>query len=246
MASPQPAPAAGMHHQDFIGVYEDAVPPRVCAEMVRAFLASGKASRGKTGSGINTRLKDSWDICISDHPEWAQAVNVLNSAVMNGLVHYARAYPHLALAPVMLSRPSGPKAGEPLTAEDVRAMDDRALQALLAQVYRPGTINIQRYLDGVGGYPYWHSEIYPQTGGDDVLHRVLLWTLYLNDGFEEGETEFLYQGYKATPRTGMLLLAPGGFTHTHRGNKAFGSDKFIATSWILFQRAEKLYARPGG
>ena len=27
----------------------------------------------------------------------------------------------------------------------------------------------------------------------ETLHRVLLWTIYLNDGFDEGETEFLYQ-----------------------------------------------------
>ena len=41
-----------------------------------------------------------------------------------------------------------------------------------------------------------------------------------------------------------LLLAPAGFTHTHRGNRPTGGDKYIATSWILFQPAEKLYAVP--
>ena len=43
---------------------------------------------------------------------------------------------------------------------------------------------------------------------------------------------------------GDLLIAPTAFTHTHRGNRPGGGDKFIATSWILFQRAEQLFAPP--
>ncbi len=38
-----------------------------------------------------------------------------------------------------------------------------------------------------------------------------------------------------------LGIAPAGFTHTHRGNMPVGGDKYIATSWILFTRAERLY-----
>ena len=74
-----------------------------------------------------------------------------------------------------------------------------------------------------------------------TLHRHLLWTLYLNEDFREGETEFLFQARKVAPRTGSLLIAPAAFTHTHRGNRPAGGDKFIATSWVLFQRAEALY-----
>ena len=78
-------------------------------------------------------------------------------------------------------------------------------------------------------------------GSAETLHRHLLWTIYLNDGFDAGETEFLFQHRKIAPRTGDLLIAPTAFTHTHRGNTPQNGDKFIATSWILFQRAETLY-----
>ncbi|MEO6102811.1 MAG: 2OG-Fe(II) oxygenase, partial [Pseudoxanthomonas sp.] len=94
---------------------------------------------------------------------------------------------------------------------------------------------------GEGGYPYWHCELYPRDARAETLHRHLLWTLYLNDDFAEGETEFLFQQRKVKPRTGSLLVAPTAFTHTHRGNRPQGGDKFIATSWILFQSADKLY-----
>ena len=53
---------------------------------------------------------------------------------------------------------------------------------------------------GEGGYPYWHCELYPRDPGAETLHRHLLWTLYLNDGFRDGETEFLYQQRRIAPR----------------------------------------------
>ena len=70
-----------------------------------------------------------------------------------------------------------------------------------------------------------------------------MWTLYLNDDFEAGETEFLFQRRKIVPRAGRLLIAPTAFTHTHRGNRPERGDKMIATSWVLFQRAEQLFPR---
>ena len=48
---------------------------------------------------------------------------------------------------------------------------------------------------------------------------------------------------KIAPRTGDLLIAPAFFTHTHRGNRPEGRDKYIATSWILFQAAEALFGK---
>jgi len=33
-------------------------------------------------------------------------------------------------------------------------------------------------------------------------------------------------------------------THTHRGHRPVGGNKYIATSWILYQRAEMLFAQP--
>jgi len=38
-----------------------------------------------------------------------------------------------------------------------------------------------------------------------------------------------------------VLIAPTAFTHTHRGNRPTGGDKYIATSWIFFNRAEQIY-----
>jgi hypothetical protein len=232
---------------DFIESYEDALSERDCRALIQQFETSGKAVRGMTGGGVNTRLKDSWDICISDYPEWNNAANILNTAMMRGLMAYVRKYPYTAIAPLLLQMPD-PTTGDvvSLDAEAIQTLSDARLQQLMVKVFRPGTINIQKYIADQGGYPYWHCEVYPKAGDSngETLHRVLLWSVYLNDAFAGGETEFLHQQRKIIPLTGSLLIAPTGFTHTHRGNKPNGGDKYIATSWILFQRPEVLFAAP--
>jgi hypothetical protein len=234
-----------MENPDFIEVYDDAIDAAACADLIARFEASGKLSRGATGSGVNTALKDSWDICISQHEEWRDAEGALNRAMLRGLMSYVRRHAFLAIAPMQLSRKDAATGHlVPLDADAVTTMADADLQALVMKVFRPGKINIQRYFADQGGYPYWHSELYPKQGDDETLHRVLLWTIYLNDAFEDGETEFHYQRRRIVPRTGSLLIAPAGFTHTHRGNRPTGGNKYIATSWVLFERAERLYATP--
>ena len=228
---------------DFIEVYDNALDAASCRALMDRFEQSGQAQRGATGGGVDVALKDSWDIQLDSTPGWADARQQLNDAAVRGLRQYLRRYAHVALAPLQLKMKDA-ASGElrPLDADGVAALSDELLDGLIAKVFRPGTINLQKYVAGQGGYPYWHCEQYPRRDNGEALHRAVLWTIYLNDGFDAGETEFLYQQRKIAPRTGSLLIAPTGFTHTHRGNRPDGGDKYIATSWILYQRAEQLYA----
>ncbi|WP_298577787.1 2OG-Fe(II) oxygenase [uncultured Luteimonas sp.] len=230
-----------MHPPDFIEVYPGALATEACAAIVARLRASDALQPGQVGGGVHPELKHSRDLSISDRPDWADVAQALNVAVYGGLLAYLRRYPQALVAPLMLQQPDGNGGLRRLSAEDLAALDDRALGQLARTCLRPGPVNLQWYRAGEGGYPYWHCELYPRVGDGDTLHRHLLWTLYLNDGFEGGETEFLFQQRRIEPRTGHLLIAPTAFTHTHRGNRPQGRDKFIATSWILFQRAEALY-----
>ena len=232
---------------DFVEVYDDALPAAVCRSLIERFEASGLARRGETGSGVDATVKNSWDIPLHAHPGWADAQQTLNDAVLTGFRRYLRRYAHVALAPMRLQVPD-PITGETITlgAERLAALDDPTLNSLILMLFRPGTINLQKYIADQGAYPYWHCELYPhpQFDNGESLHRVVLWTIYLNDDFDQGETEFLYQRRKIVPKTGSLLIAPTAFTHTHRGNMPRRGDKYIATSWILFQRAETMYGPP--
>ena len=226
---------------DFVEVYENALPADACAELVRAFEASGAAVPGRVGGGVLPDLKDSRDIHISGRPEWRDAENALNHAVFAGLLKYLRTYRFALIAPLMLQTKAPDGTLRRIAADDFDAMSDDTLAGLVRAVLRPGAINLQRYTGGQGGYPYWHCELYPTDASAETLHRHVLWTIYLNDGFAAGETEFLYQQRRIVPKAGTLLIAPTAFTHTHRGNRPEGGDKVIATSWILFRRAEQMF-----
>ena len=229
---------------DFIEVVPGALDPAVCAAIVERMRGSDALQPGEVGSGVYPELKKSRDISLAGRADWADVEQALNVAVYSGLLAYIRRYPQALIAPLMLQQPGVDGALRRLQAEDLAAMDDKGLGQLAMACLRPGSINLQWYAAGEGGYPYWHCELYPRDRQAETLHRHLLWTIYLNDGFDAGETEFMFQQRKVAPRTGDLLIAPTAFTHTHRGNRPEGGDKFIATSWILFHRAEALF--PGG
>jgi 2OG-Fe(II) oxygenase superfamily len=231
-----------MSTSDFIEVYPNALSSESCALLIQHFEASNAAVPGRVGGGVMPELKHSRDIQITGKPEWQEVEGSLNAAMFKGLMKYIRQYPHTIIAPLMLqTNDEETDQLRRLNAEDFQTLSDKKLAEIIRSVLRPGAINLQRYTANEGGYPYWHCELYPKDASCDSLHRVLLWTIYLNDSFGEGETEFLYQDKKIQPKTGALLIAPSAFTHTHRGNQPKNGDKYIATSWILFQRAEVLY-----
>ena len=236
-----------MHEQgpvDFIEVIHNAVPSEVCAAIVERMRAAQGLRPGAVGSGVFPELKHSKDLRISGLDGWQDVDHQLQIAVFNGLLTYLRRYPQALIAPLMLQIQDSNGQPRRLSAEDFPDMPQQQLADLARTCLRPGAINLQWYAAGEGGYPYWHCELYPKIGDSqgETLHRVVLWSVYLNDGFAEGETEFFHQQRRIVPRTGSLLIAPAGYTHTHRGNMPKGGDKYIATSWVLFQRPEVLFA----
>ena len=80
-----------------------------------------------------------------------------------------------------------------------------------------------------GGFHRWHYESYDRYNTD----RLITWSLYLNDGFEGGETEFLYYKKRCEPRRGRLVLFPAHWGATHRGNPPLNGNKYLATGWTL-------------
>jgi hypothetical protein len=80
------------------------------------------------------------------------------------------------------------------------------------------------------GYHVWHCEHATRASGS----RLLLVLAYLNDVEEGGETEFLYQSRRISPKQGTIMICPSGFTHTHRGNPPLSGDKYIINGWIEF------------
>ena len=230
---------------DFIEIYDNALTREQCAAVIARFDASDKVVRGKTGNGVDTSKKDSYDLTISAHDEWQDVAAFMMQAVRKHLCAYMDTYRMMligALSPQVLH----PVTGEPVTLspENFDECGVAHIDELMRMMYRAGQINVQKYVRASGGYHHWHSEIYPQNPSCESLHRALLFQFYLNDVDDGGETEFYYQQRKIEARQGRLIIAPAGFTHSHKGHVARSGDKYIATSWILFQRAEVLFGPP--
>jgi hypothetical protein len=81
-----------------------------------------------------------------------------------------------------------------------------------------------------GGYHVWHYE----NAGYGHHARELVWAIYLNDMPDgEAETEFLYQRRRIKPTVGTVVIWPAGMTHVHKGNTVFTQDKYILTGWFI-------------
>lgn len=223
---------------DFIEIYEDALPPDLCDAIATKFAAS-QTHKGQTGSGVVVELKDSQDINISRAEDWRELNGKVMRITTSYMLKYLMSYPYLLTGAIGSGRVD-PETGEStyFTAED---LDESTSAQLMMKLYRPGEIVAQEYAAGVGGYHHWHSEIYPRDQQCETLHRVLLFMFYVNTVDEGGETEFLYQQKKISPKTGRMVIAPAGFTHTHKGHVPVSNDKLILTSWVLFNRAERIY-----
>ena len=196
---------------DFIEAYDDVLDAETCAALIRQFDASSVKAPGVTGHGLD-------------------------------LTQYVRKYPFLVAGAIALQL-RDQQTGENfhLTYEQMDRVPDQQLNGILMLLYRSGVVNMQKYERGRGGYHHWHSEIFPKDPRCETLHRVLLYMYYLNDVAEGGETEFYFQDRKLAPRRGRLVIAPAGFTHTHKGHVPRSEDKYIVTSWVMFNRAETIY-----
>lgn len=233
---------------DFIASFPDALSRAHCEELIARFEASPEKRPGRTGQGLDLEKKHSIDLCLSGAPELQADLARLGEAVLRCLVTYVRRFPFLVAGAVATSIRGDDGALLELTHERIAVLDDAELTRVVTHLYRLGDVNVQRYRAGQGGYHHWHSEIYPHPHdpSQDSLHRVLFFLLYLNDVTDGGETAFYYQGTKILPRAGTLLLAPAGFTHTHKGHVPRSGDKYVVTSWVLFRPAASLYGRPPG
>lgn len=98
-------------------------------------------------------------------------------------------------------------------------LDDHAIFSLKLQKTKPGE-----------GYHVWHCE----QGGSHTSKRLMVFTVYLNDDYDAGETEFLYQQKRIKGNTGDVCIFPASYTHTHRGNPPMNGEKYILTGWVEF------------
>jgi len=98
--------------------------------------------------------------------------------------------------------------------------------------FRYSNIKIQKTLP-TEGYHIWHVE----HGVGHYLNdsRAFVYSIYLNDVEEGGETEFLHFSKRVKPKKGRIAIWPAAFPYLHRGNPPLSGKKYILTSWMLLR-----------
>ena len=79
------------------------------------------------------------------------------------------------------------------------------------------------------GYHVWHIE---HGKGFENEPRAFVFSIYLNDVEDGGETEFLHFSKRVQPKAGRIVIWPAGFPYMHRGNPPLSGEKYILTSWM--------------
>ena len=79
------------------------------------------------------------------------------------------------------------------------------------------------------GYHIWHIE---HSSRFEDLKRAFVFSIYLNDVEEGGETEFLHFSKRVKSKTGRIVIWPASFPYLHRGNPPLSGEKYILTSWM--------------
>jgi len=93
------------------------------------------------------------------------------------------------------------------------------------------SLKIQKTLP-TEGYHVWHIE---HQKGFDNEPRAFVFSIYLNDVEEGGETEFLHFSKRIKPKAGRIVIWPAAFPYLHRGNPPLAGEKYILTSWMLLR-----------
>jgi hypothetical protein len=227
---------------DFIELYPNALSQDFCSEFIKRFDISAHKNQGRTGGGIDLTKKNSTDIYLNEHKDFHPDLQIITQACAQAVSEYMKKYFFTLISGISLKLPH-PITKEPtqITAENFAELGEPNLLNLMRTLFKIAPINAQKYQKGIGNYGYWHSEIFPEVGQNNALHRVLLFLIYLNDVEEGGETDFYYQNKSIKPTAGTIVIAPCGFTHTHRGNVPVTSDKYILTSWVQFNPASQIY-----
>lgn len=230
---------------DFIEYYDNVLSPEFCQRLIAKFNASQHKLPGRTGGGVDTNKKISEDIVLNHFQEFEKELHEISDACAQTITKYVSKYFFSLISGISITL-QHPETKKPvmLTADNFEEIGKANAFNLLRYLYRLAPINIQKYQKGKGNYGYWHSEIYPQAGANESLHRTLLFIIYLNDVEEGGETDFFYQEKSIKPKAGSMIVAPCGFTHTHRGNIPVSNDKYVLTSWVMFNPAEQIYTQP--
>ena len=105
------------------------------------------------------------------------------------------------------------------------------------KTFRYENLRMKRYLCNTDQQHDTHVDV----SNADNAKRFLALVCYLNDEFDEGETEFPQFNIKTKVETGTLVLFPVAWTYLHRGKPAInGYAKYMLGSFLQYDKKQNM------
>ena len=192
---------------NYIYVNNFSIPKELCSDIISLYNNSKQLHyKGQTGGGLNTEIKDTFDLSITtaslNDEKWNKIKNFLFKELNVNLQKYSK-----------------------------KMNINNNFNILQSTVLSAETLQMQKYEKGKGKYIY-HNDF--SINYNDKIHRKITYLWYLNDVDIGGETE-INGTLKIKPETGKLLLFPACWTYPHCGLQPISDDKYIITGWFYSQ-----------
>ena len=192
---------------NFIGVYDNYITKEECNKIIKFYEEQNKFN--KTFNRISIENKSV--LQKQDQQYFANSANmeVWWSQFYPTIMNYDMAWKHYM-------KNTG--------ASEAYGMEEN-------EFFHFASIKIQKTLPSEG-YHVWHIE---HGKGFEYESRAFVYSIYLNDVEEGGETEFLHFSKRVKPKTGRIVIWPAAFPYLHRGNPPLSGNKYILTSWMTLK-----------
>ncbi len=229
---------------DFIELYSNVLSAELCDSLIETFNASSHQVNGAVAGRVQPREASIKELHLNHHQEYSGVLGEIINKLVPVLAQYYAKYYQAMLAGTSLTV-YHPKTKQPvkLTSDNFEEVGVPQVEIMMKQLFRLGQIRLQKSEVTNGVTTIFHNESHPVKGTDEVLHRMLNFTVFLNDVEEGGETEFSEYARKVNPKKGSLLVFPAYFTHAFRQNKPLSNDKYQLHSWVMFNRSDVIYGK---
>lgn len=201
--------------EELIYINKNSLSRELCEEIIEMFenneLCNKIKSKGCIVSGVNTLVKDTYDVCLpinSDDNEINNVIDVLARELNTNIFKYN---------------------------EFLKKYNINIEKNTFFLQYE--TFQIQKYIKNIGKFTYHEDSM---IDFNEYKYRVFTYLWYLNDVEEGGETEFLNNKIKVKPEAGKLILFPACWTFPHKGHMPISNNKYIVTGWVFINQNKYL------
>ena len=204
-----------MDLRDFIIQEKNVFSDDLCDAIIKKFDSDDRVAQGKTGSGLNLKIKVSDDLMISCYPDWEDLDKQVFDSIQKPLEDY-------------YNNNAGAIGVRMKDYHDTGYQVQRTRKGGFYDWHTDDVTLVSSSTITLG-----ENGIYYGT----YSRRMITFIVYLNDDFRGGNTAFNVDNdtekpYKIKPQKGSILMFPSNTSYLHTGLPVKSGVKYILTGWM--------------